>query len=278
MKKYILYIVSLMLLVSCEKYSEVDLDLPFKNKLVAVSFIEEGSNMFQLALTRTTPVQNTAYLYEPNYITDAEVTLHTPGQSYALTYDTATKVYETTMPAEFFEEGKNYRVSVAQGGETIHGNTHIPGLVTPFASVVLDSVFQYDTYTYFAKISCGITNPGRHNIKLGALMVYSDSSVVPMLQANLVTKPISRLRSGEQTTQTFQSAFSSEFISPVRIDVIIMVCDDVYATYINSLNGVDMSSSGVPFGEPYIMYGNMSNKIGVMGAYRYLPSYSVPLK
>ncbi len=267
-----------MLFVSCEKYSEVDLVLPFKNKLVSVSFIEEGTNVFQLALTRTTPVTGSAYLNEPNYIGDAVVTLETPGRSYVLNYDTATKFYEATMPSEFFEEGKTYQVSIAQGGETIQGSTRIPGLVTPFASVVFDSIFEGGTYTYFAKISCGIQNPGTHYISVGALMVYSDSSVVPMIPASVLTKPVSVLKNGEQTTQTFISAFSSEFVPPVRIDVLITVCDEAYALYNNSLNGIDLGSSGIPFGEPYIMYGNMSNKIGTIGAYRYLPLYSVPLK
>lgn len=278
MKNFILYLIFIMLLVSCERYSEVDLELPFKDKLVAVSFVEEGSNTFQLALTRTTPVQSSMYLQEPNYMTDAAVTLKTPDRSYLLNYNTETKFYETTMPAESFEEGKTYQVSIEQGGETIYGSTAIPGSVTPSVSLVLDSVLESGTYTYLANISCGIKAPGTHYIAFNAFMVYSDSSIVAMLPLNQVAKPVYVLKNGEQATKMFQSAFSSEFVPPVRIEVSVMVCDKAYALYNNTLNGIDLNSSGISFGEPSILDGNMSNRIGVIGSYRYLPSYGVPLK
>lgn len=277
MKKITAWFLLILLFASCERYDDVNFKLPFKSKLVSVCFIEEGSADIQLALTRTTPVIGNPYPAEPNYVPDATVIMKTPGQSYTLTYDPISRLYETTMP-EQFEEGKTYSIEIAQGNETITGFTQIPPTVTPYASIRLDSVSDNGTYSYLVNITCGIREAGKHNISVHAQMVYEDSSVVPMMAYEILSKPVNRIGEGETITRTFISGFSSEFIRPVRVDVIVMLCDDPYTIYNNNLSGVDWNSSGTPVGEPNITYGTMSNRIGVLGAYRYLPGVSVHLK
>ncbi len=256
-----------LFLVSCERYEEIEVDAPYKPKVVVSSFLQSKSNMLFVAVTRSQPVFNVEPLSQlentPTYIKDASVTFRQGANSYTLLYDTIQNVYRMDMPTEI-HAGELYELTVTSGNETVQGTTTIPESVNADLKLQFDSTLQWDgTYQYRATIKCTLLDAGKHYILLYPILVYSDSTT-NMMYTDGIGK-IMEISGGETVTTTFLSSFSAIGVTSERIEVAIVACDKAFAK--NSTNVLDLFGSNIsPFTEPAITYSNMTGGIGVIGS------------
>lgn len=268
-----------ILFVSCERSEEIEVDAPYKPKVVVSCFLRGQSNVLLVAVTRSQPVFNVeptpGVESTPTYIKDAFVTIQQGLNHYTLTYDTTENLYKMDIPGEI-HAGEQYELTVTSGNDVVKGTTTIPKIVNVSLGLVLDSTVQWDgSYQYRATISCKMLDAGKHYIGLYPILVYSDSSKY-MMYAEAMDRII-EIAEGETTTKKFVPSFSSTDITPVRVEVIIATCDKAYAKNINRT--LDLFGSSIsPFIEPAITYSNMSGGIGVIGSINPETRYTLNLQ
>lgn len=267
MKKIIcIYGVFLLLFDSCQKVTEINTDIPFQSKVVVTCFPASGDSILTVSVTRTTPVTGTTMPDQPVRVTDATVWITQNSLSFPLSYDLTDQVYKGSMNPERVDAGETFTCHVKADGETITGMTTIPGPRATTISVIFDSTFsaETNTYTYKANLHCTVLEEGTQYLFLYPILVYSDSTRYPMgdFEANRI-----RTITGKGSfNQEFSGMFYATQIPAVRLEVMVITCDEQYARYYNRIGFFDLSSAGSLFVEPVITRSNMSNHIGLMGS------------
>lgn len=257
----------LLVLSSCERTENIDAEIPFKSKLIVASIINADDSVIRVSVSRTTPYIGAVPRSEFPAMMDARVLISGSAGSINLIFDASEQLYLGTASPSTIKSGETYKIEVWQNNEYVTGSTVIPDSSTSVSSMLYDSLLSSGYTTYRARFRC--TNTGAHlsNIYLYPFMVYSDSTRYPMMfqQADRIRK----LAPCEMMEQEYYGIFASEFVYPVRIELMTYVYDPVYTRYLNQVMNMSMSgASGNPFAEPYIQYSNMSNGIGVFGSYR----------
>lgn len=256
-------ILFILLFIGCTREKEVDLKIPFKQKLVSAIFIGEGDSMFTAILTYTTPVFNTPPSQQIVYATKAKAQIKNNGNNYDLFYQEPTSNYESAINAIKVKANETYYLEANDGKEIVTGFTTIPEEGDFDIDLKLDSS-NNDAYFYNAKIKCKLISNQKIAVKLVAIMFYNDSSF--SLMSENIFLPITELNKGEVLERTLSAVKPNEFTHPVRIECYGVVCNDVYKNYYNATSGINFSSF-LPLGEPNITYSNLSNKIGIIASY-----------
>lgn len=279
MNKIFLFILFIMVLAGCERYDDVDIDIPYKPKIVTYCFLQTSSTEVQVAVARSQPVFNTTPKPgaepEPEYITDATVMLQQNFNIYFLEYDTASKLYQVSLPSAI-KANEHYKLTVTSGSETSTGSTTLPGKVNANVQVKFDSTLQSEgLYQYSATITCTPTDPGKHYIELYPILFYDDSITEPDLMGSTTISKVTELNQGQSVTKTFYSTVSINGVSPARLELMIVNCDEAYAKNTYSIFSSPLFS---PFQDPAITYTNMSGGIGLFGSYNPETRYTFNLK
>lgn len=256
--------VSLLLLTSCERYQDVALDVPFDEKVVANCFLNPNENTVSVWLQKTVPVLNSEPIYEPYWLSDADVSIQTPTGVIVLTYDSMARIYSADVSSNPIEKGGTYKLNVIHPLQSTSGVTTIPQPT----DVKLDLVFDttYSTYlgkTYRAKIKCQNTGANEAYILMSPLIQLFDSMYYP-LYFNSANR-VQLIKPGQTIEQVFTTPAAG--VSVAKVMVNCYTTDMYYAKYINKNSAFDFSSIGVPYAEASVTYSNMSNKIGLMGSY-----------
>jgi hypothetical protein len=270
MKKLLIPICCLlMLLTGCERYEDVEIDVPYKPKLVTACFLQAQSSTVLVAVSRSLPVFNNQSKPwgEDNieYVTNASVVLQRGSTKYYLTYDTAQKLYQADLPVAV-QSGEQYELVVTSGDNTSRGTTIIPGIVNTNSSIKLDSSLQWDgSYLYTATLNATLVDPGKHYVDFMPVIVYVDSSNEMMYTQDIGV--IKELNQGETISRTFKTTQGIVGRYPIRIELIVMNCDEAYARNTNRVVDLMSGIGGIPFSEPAVTYSNMSNGIGTFGSF-----------
>jgi hypothetical protein len=278
MKKHIIpFLILFVLMASCERYEDADIDLPYKNKLVAVTFLEEGSDSISLILTRTQPVFESPLL-PSEAITDADVYIRTSRETLKLSFNEQISQYTGKLHAGVLLAGETCRISILQNNEEVTGSTVIPVDVTSVISVKSGKTVENGYYLDVYDVKYKIQEPGTYNVLLHASVVYSDSSVVPLIvQTGDLSTNIQKITSGIEMQMRFRSLITSNDIHPVRLEIIPQLCNDDYTNYHLSISSDLSLGLGTTGSEAVLIYSNMSNRIGITAAYNILPAISVDL-
>lgn len=277
-KQIISFLTLLMFLASCERYEDAGIDLPYKNKLVAVTFLQEGSDSITLMLTRTLPVFEATTFPGTDMIAGADVYVQTSRETLKLVFDETLQQYSGILTAGVLLPGETCRISVSQNNDEVSGSTVIPADITPLVAVKADSILENEIYWPIYNVRYKIQEPGTHNLRFSASVVYSDSTTLPLLaESGELSTPLQKINSGEEALIRFRHIMISSDVHPVRIEIYSQLCNDDYTKYHQSINVNQSSGFGTDGAEPVIVYSNMSNRIGVTAAYNILPVISLKL-
>lgn len=280
MKRGILYILFLLVFAGCERYENIEIDAPYKPKIVTACFLQGLSNEVQVAVTRSQPVFNVepkpGFESAPEYIKDAKVMLQQGFNIYFLDFDSVTNFYQASLPSTI-NAGEKYELTITSGNETSKGSTTIPGKVNAAIQMKFDSTLQSDgLYQYQATITCTPTDPGKHYLEFYPILFYADSSMA-LMDPGMFTK-ITELNQGQSVTKTFYSTVSMNGVPPVRLELMIVTGDEGYAKNSKGVFDITGGFGFSPFIDPAITYTNMSGGIGITGSYNPETRYTFNLK
>jgi hypothetical protein len=283
MKTPILSIICLLCFVitSCERYEDIEVDAPYKPKLVASCFLQADNNELRVSVTRSKPYfgeVESPETSQPDYVTNATVELSQGGNRYTLTYDSNENQYVYMMPTSTIGAGQNYSIDVSGDGKHLTGTTQIPGKLNTQIKVLFDSIpFGDGTYQYRVTITCTLLDAGSYHVQLFPMMVYADSMRYPMYLENFGLNRIETLQQGQSLTRTFLSSFSASSIPPVGVEAIVLNADEGYARNEAHIYESMMAGAGSPFVEPAITYSNMKGEegIGVIGSFTIASQYRI---
>jgi hypothetical protein len=271
-QKHTLFILILMLLVSCERYDDVEVDIPYKPKIVTTCLVQSGSNQLQVAVTLSQPVFNRETTpgaeNSPTYITDAIVTIQQGSNTYTLVYDENENLYLFDLPSPILA-GQAYDLTVTAGDKQSTGFTTIPSKANTHTTLQFDSVLLYDeTYQYIARASTKLLDPGKQYLDFYPVIVYSDSSRSLMYTEGGTTTTLTEVKQGQTVHKTFlPQEIKDPGIYPERLELIVVNCDEGYGKNILSITNLFGGISLSPFSDPAITYSNMKGGIGIIGSY-----------
>jgi hypothetical protein len=281
MKKHTFHILLLFLTcVSCQREETVDLEIEQKSKLVPAVFIGVGDTTFSAIVGRSTKIIGD--MEESNstqMVTTAtgSITNLSSNISYTLTYDEDNFKYFVNAAPETVKAGGQYKVQFWEGDESVEGMTTIVDAVKASVSMKFDSTLDLaGNQVYSALFTCTSGSSGLHYIRLYPMIIYSDSSA--MLMSDYANKQdIKGLQEGQSYTHQFSSMFSSPSIFPVRVQVMVIACDEPYARYYNAARAINYNEIS-PLSEPSFIYSNMSNGAGVIASYNVSEIVSLPVE
>lgn len=270
----------MMAIAGCERYDDLEVDIPYKPKIVTACFLQGLSDEVQVAVTRSQPVFNVepkpGFEPAPEYIKDATVILHQGFNVYPLHFDSTTNFYYALLPSTI-QAGQKFELTVTTGNETSEGSTIIPGKVNANVQMKFDSTLQYDgLYQYRATVTCTPTDPGKHYLEFYPILYYADSSMALMDEGTFAT--ITTLNQGQSVTKTFFSTVSMNGVPPVRLEFMIVNGDEGYAKNSKSVFDLTGGFGFSPFIDPAITYTNMTGGIGITGSYNPETRYVFNLK
>lgn len=270
-----------LLLVACERYEFVDVNLDFKSKTVASLVVKADSAEVSLMLSQTTPIvgaSNKQEAQDPSYITDAEVYLINRNVRYPFVYDTVAKRYFADLLGTTIKSGERYDLKVVTSTETVTGYTQVPEVPSIQCTIFPESVVKNGIDYTQVRISYTLLYPASANILLTPILVANDSSEIPLRILNF-EKQVVKIKRGETVEQVFESYDYFPLPGYInRLKLKITSCDDAYSQYYNKYTSIDFGDLSSPFGQPQITYSNLSNGIGVMGSFVLADEQSFPMK
>jgi hypothetical protein len=282
MNNIISYIILITLFAGCERYDDVEVDVPYKPKIVTSTFLRAQTTLVQVAVTRSLPVfnaeQTSGMESSPEYIKDATVMLQKGSETFFLTYDPDQQIYLFDLPSPI-QAGERYELTVTSKNETSKGSTTIPGKVNIQAQLAFDSILQEDgSYQYLATLSFTLHDKGKHYLDFVPVLVYNDSSSNIDMMYTQGFGTITELTQGETATKVFVSSINAIGMSPQRLDLYVANCDEPYSR--NANRSVDLIGGVglIPFLDPVTTYSNMSGGIGIMGSFNMETKYTFNLK
>lgn len=280
MKKVNLFICCLsLLLIACERYELVDVNLKFKSKVVASLIMQGDSAVGSLMLTRTTPVIGTKTADSPAYITNGEVYLTNRNVRYPFVYDSTTQRYMVDLGGTSFMPGERYDLKVITPNEVVTGSAVVPVAPQIQCTVFQESVPRNGAYYNQVRIRYTLIAPAVANIYLSPSFVNDDSSETILSNVVYNDKLVTRIKQGETLEKVYGSYYPFELPGFVaRLKLKIASCDDVGASYYNKYGMEAFDGFGGPFQQPIIAISNLSNGIGILGALTLAPEQSFPIK
>ncbi|MES2780869.1 MAG: DUF4249 family protein [Bacteroidota bacterium] len=265
MKKYISIILVVFVLAGCERQEDVDIDVPYKKKLVAAVFIGAGDSLINATLTYTTPVFGAVPAMDAKYATSATGVLSYNGLATDFNYDSMNLNYTAFTLPHYALAGETYQVNFDDKELSINGKTTIPFPVTMDIQMEFDSSENLTLPQYRATFTCRVTGDFPAYVRIFPVLVMDDSlTFMPMYGETF--KPIKQLQKGDVFTEKYIAASAINGLYPAFIRCIIITCDEAYARYYNATQGIDFSSI-IPGTEPLQVYSNMSNHIGIIASY-----------
>jgi hypothetical protein len=141
-------------------------------------------------------------------------------------------------------------------------------------SLKVDSVLQDGMYVGVYEVRYKIQGSGIYNMFVNALLVLSDSSSFYLNMESGEQAGIQKINAGREIVLRFKGIATGENIHPVRVEIRPQICNDAYTSYHRSIQITDYSVIGADGAEPVIIYSNMSNRIGIIAAYKTLPGIS----
>ncbi len=265
----------LCILYSCERFEEVNLELPYEEKAVAACFLNAEEATLTVWLQKTYPVIGVEMPTDPIWITNAQVTLESGSTTIPFTYDSPGRFYTADVSSTPLEVGKTYKLSIiTSDGVVISGSTVIPYPISTSQTLQFDSLLSYKGSTYSARFN--ITNTSTQGAYLLAIpyMVFADSNRFPFYFNE--RDRVVYLEPNKQINQVFTCPIIGQEL--VRMELLLYTTDKPYAQYFNKNATIDYASLGVPFAEASVTYSNMSNGIGIIGSYTFSGAQSFPLK
>lgn len=273
--RIVLLLFMISVFYSCERFEEVDLELPYEEKAVAACFLNAEEATLTVWLQKTYPVIGVEMPTEPIWIADAQVLLESGSATIPFTYDSNGRFYTADVSSTPLEVGKTYKLSITTAdGKVINGSTTIPNPISTIQTLQFDSLLSYKGSTYSAKFS--ITNTSNQGSYLLAFpyLVFADSSRFPFYFNE--RDRVVYLEPNKQITQVYTCPIFGQ--EPVRMELLLYTTDKPYAQYYNKNATIDYASLGIPFAEASVTYSNMSNGIGIIGSYTFSGTQSFPLK
>lgn len=266
MKKTLFYIAIVMfVLSSCERQEDVDLNVPFKRKLVAAVFVGAGDSMVRASLSYTTPVFGTVPAIDPERADGAGGILFYNGVQAIFTYDSAAHEHTVYTAPHQAAAGDTYQVIFTDNRESVSGTTVVPNPVELDMRLKFDSVTGGSFQVYQAEITYTLKSSAPAYVKILPILMLDDSmSIIPMYTE--VLKPMVLLHPGQSVTSRFIASASFNGWYPLNIRCLVVACDEAYAKYANATQGGDLGSI-FPGSEPSLVYSNMSNQIGIIASY-----------
>lgn len=269
MVKLSLYIsICMALFSSCSREDEIDLNVPFKKRLVAEVFIGEGDSVFNAILTHTKPVFGESSNGMPDYVSDANAFISKGAEQINLNFNSNfSQYYSDVLPIKV-KSGESYYFEATDGNEKVYGNTTIPEKPILSYTVKLDSSIN-DAYFYNATITCTNQSEKPGYIRVMARVIFSDSTYGMMFENSF--NEIKLVAKNQSIQRKLYSYKTSEFAFPVRIEISGINCDEAYAKYYNNTTPFNFYNI-LPINEPTMAYSNMSNKIGIIASYSSVPT------
>ncbi|MDP1725899.1 MAG: DUF4249 family protein [Bacteroidota bacterium] len=252
-------------LTACQKEQVVNYVIPQKQKLFAACFIGDSDSITSVYLTRTTPVIGSENI-DKVLIKDASVQISTFNQTIGLPYDDNLQVYSTQANTLIIKPGIAYTLKVNAGNESVSGTTVVPVPAAVVLNTKIDStLIAGDLFnTYRIETTCLQTSAGRYPIRLAAIMVFEDSGKVELTAEE--TNLLFEMEQNSSKTVHFTQFGYDIFSKPVRLEIIALTTDEAYYKYHQNIEKYKLNFF-IPFGEPFFIYSNMSNKIGITGSY-----------
>ncbi len=265
MRNHIRIIGICIFLFACQKEQVVNFTVPQKQKLFAACFIGDIDSITSVYLVRTKPIIGSETL-DKEIITDASVQISTFNQNINLSFNDMLEIY-TTQPHELkIKPGIAYTLNVTEGNESVRGTTVLPVPATVLLNTKIDSSLEAGDFfnTYHIETTCTKTSPGKQPVRLAAFVVFEDSSKVE-LKADEKTL-MYELEQNKSQTNHFTLFGYNIFSKPVRLEIMVLTTDEAYYKYHQNIEKYELNFF-IPFSEPYFIYSNMSNKIGITGSY-----------
>lgn len=277
MKKVKLYTAFLALLfVACERQEDVDMNVPFKRKLVAAVFIGAGDNEVLANINYTSPVFGAPSVIDFQSIPGVSGFVNNGVERFLFGYDTIDKQYKA-FPTTPVMVGQTYEASFTDGNLQTKGKTTVPQPVSVDIAVQFDSILLSDFLpSYFANITCTLKSANPAYVKIVPFLVMDDS-ITSILMTTQQYAPISLLQPGQSFTAKYYAEVAINGLQPAKISCLIVSCDEAYAQYANATQSADYSSI-LPGSEPSMVYSNMSNNIGVIASYNICGNKDIPIK
>jgi hypothetical protein len=253
-----------LLFLACEREQEVELQIPYKKKLVAVVFIDATSDRQFATLTYTQPASTPSNEYpEPLYVKNATGYFETKDGIIPFEFDSFSNSYAADL-GRIREFGETFGVVFSDGNETIKGRTILPDSVSAEVNIQFDSSFISGNWVYhFTVESKLLSNKPAYYSNVQASVVNDDGGI-NILSDFLVNK-VEIAQPGGVARQKY-SINKLEGITPVSVMYQIISCNVDLIAHHNS-TGVPGFETFLPNSQPIMHYSNMSNDIGIIAAY-----------
>jgi len=268
--KKLLYILPAFLaaFTSCEQNANID--LPETNpELVISCFITPQDSFIRARVSFSTPVfNNSATNGQP--IANATVTLFGNSSSVSLIYNANTEFYEAPESSFPIIAGNEYHLVVSEpSGLSADAYTTVPQTGPPSLQVTAtDSVYTSDPwgmsgevrYNYSFSDPAGQTDYYRI-VDYG--VIYDPWSGDTSYQRQSWDLFSDQNADGTTINNDFVSWYYSNGDSLVAFDLYMMHCNYDYYSFHRS---IDNYAGDDPFSEPTLIYGNISNGLGIFAA------------
>jgi hypothetical protein len=277
MKHFVCLFILLLLLFSCKKEAKIKLP-PAEKKLVVTCFISPGDTIITASVRTSSPkFSGTGVGFMPVYedvVTDATVVISDRVTSLTLPYFPEASAYgqlNKTMP---IQSGKTYYLTVTTpDGKSVSATTTVPE-------------GQLEISSFDVEIQKNDSNSMEYNTRIIAkdipdvinyvCIVSEDfSSPLPDDPPIFIDSYPSAIRffdSDEKIKKTnyvdshMDSFYSPSIIRYAALNISVLNCSKEFYLYNESAEKAAFSG-GNPFGEPVLVYTNISNGFGCFGSF-----------
>ena len=272
MKRTLLYLLLLALLSSCESMiSEVDVPEQ-KPKLVIGCYLQPDDSMIVVRVTRSFPLYSSNAQFYPPAVDYATVKISSSQGTVTLPYDPGTEEYKISTSSYPVAPGVTYSLEVsAPGFETVTAQTTVPGLANAQVQITgSDSLWSSLYMEYRMRYRFEVTDlkgtPSYYRVYMTA---YSGDTLVGFMMTPELTKGKEFFcdEDGDEQKFTLEFQLPSNLThdSTFSASFYLVTADEAYYNYNKSLVTA-YNQNGNPFSEPALVYGNITNGLGVFGS------------
>jgi Domain of unknown function (DUF4249) len=266
----------LLLLTACERYQDVEVEVPYKPKPVVVCMLGSGLNRVAVSVTKSTPVFGSEINYQssPKYITDARISLVGDQQEWGFAYDADLSLYYADLGNDAIQTGKRYTLRVMAENQVLEGSVVVPPPVNKNINISRETFFDDSGTLQFHRVRITYTGDGSEWYEAAyPYLIYPDSNRFLMSEENNDRGASRKLEAGETITRSFLSTVALPGYDPVGLALNMWNCDNGFGRN-ESQSSYLVGNSGFPFGETGITFSNMKGPgIGVLGSYNPATTY-----
>lgn len=264
MRTSIIFLLSLILLTSCEKVV-TDVEIPKAEKKVAVFCVISPLDSFiEADITYSAPVFESGTV---STITDATVTIKGNGTSALLTYSPERATYKLSTTLFSVKEGEVYELEVkTPRGEMVTATCKVPLNNTPIISVEPSRrKVDIETYTYKLTVKWQ-DDPSVVNY----YRIYAEQQSFFMGTEGFIDDKGSTMFTDENSNGNLLNVAhrydydASNGAGSTKYNVYLLNTDEHYYKY---HEGRLRYEGDNPFVEPNIIYSNIKGGLGCFGAY-----------